>query len=86
MAKGRIARPIGYQTARGFVLQAERMVESAAVELSPDNAAALGTIRAGFGELKQAFPSVNAPKQAVMGQATMLDAIGRIDAAAASLN
>jgi hypothetical protein len=85
VAKGRIVRPIGYQTARGFILQADRMVESAAAELSPDNAAALGTIRAGFAEFKQAFPSVNAPKQPLMDPATMLDVIARIDAASAKL-
>ena len=48
IAKGRIVRPIGYQTARGFVLQAEWMFESVTDEFTGDNAAALSDIRARF--------------------------------------
>ena len=72
IAKGRIVRPIGYQTARGLILQADRMIESVAGELEAKNAAALSDIRAGFAQLKQAFASVTAPKQAVMDYAALL--------------
>lgn len=85
VAKGRIVRPIGYQTARGFILQADRMVESMAGELGGHNAAALSDIRAGFVQLKRAFTSVNAPKQAVMDYAAILGIVARIELAAGKL-
>jgi hypothetical protein len=85
VAKGRVVRPIGYQTARGFVLQAERMIESVAGEFPADNAVALADIRAGFAELKSAQPSVTAPKQAAIDNAVLQAAVTKIDAAAARL-
>jgi hypothetical protein len=85
VAKGRVVRPIGYQTARGYVLQAERMIESVAGEFPGDNAVALADIRAGFAELKSAQPSVNAPKQAAIDDAAFQAAVAKIDAAAAKL-
>ena len=85
VVKGRVARPIGYQTARGFVLQAERMIESVAGEFAGDNAAALADIRAGFAELKAAQPSVDAPKQAAIDEAAFQRAVGKIETAAARL-
>jgi hypothetical protein len=85
VVNGRIARPIGYQTARGFILQADRMFESVAGELSGDNAAALGEIRAGFAQLKQAFASVAAPKQAPMDYAAVLGVVSKMEAVARKL-
>jgi hypothetical protein len=85
IAKGRIVRPIGYQTARGFILQADRMIESAAGELEAGNAAALGDVRAGFAQLKQAFATVTAPKQVVMDEAAVLGLVSRIELAAGRL-
>ena len=85
VAKGRIVRPIGYQTARGFILQADRMIESVAGELEANNAAALGDMRAGFAQLKQAFASVTAPKQAVMDYPAVLGIVSRIELAAGKL-
>lgn len=89
VVKGRVTRPLGYQTARGIVLQAERMIESVASEFTGDNAAAnsaaLTDIRAGFAELKAAQPSVTAPKQATVDDAAFQRAVGKIEAAAAKL-
>jgi hypothetical protein len=85
VAKGRVVRPIGYQTARGYVLQAERMIESVAGEFPGDNAAGLADIRAGFAELKAAQPSVNAPKQTAIDDAAFQRSVAKIDAAAAKL-
>lgn len=82
---GRVVRPIGYQTARGYVLQAERMIENVAGEFPGGTAAALADIRAGFAELKAAQPSVNAPKQAAIDDAAFQRAVAKIDAAAAKL-
>lgn len=89
VAKGRVARPIGYQTARGFVLQAERMFEGVAGEFAGGNAAAnsavLADVRAGFAELKAAQPTVSAPKQAILDDAGFQGAVRKIEAAAAKL-
>ena len=86
VAKGRIVRPIGYQTARGFILQAERMIESVAGDLSTDQAAALGDIRAGFAQLKQGFGPVEPPKQPVLDYSAVTAIVARIELAAAKLN
>jgi hypothetical protein len=85
VANGRIVHPIGYQTARGFILQANRIIEGAAGELGANDAAALGDMRAGFAQLKQAFASVNAPKQAVMDYAAVLAIVAKIELAAGKL-
>ncbi len=78
VAKGRVVHPIGYQTARGFILQADRMVESVAAELPPGDAAALADIRAGLTELKQAFVPLNAPKQPVIDSAAVAAIVAKI--------
>jgi hypothetical protein len=85
VAKGRVVRPIGYQTARGFVLQAERMIESVAGEFPGENTAALADIRAGFAELKAAQPAVTAPKQASIDDAAFQRIVAKVAAAAAKL-
>jgi len=86
VAQGRIVRPIGYQTARGFILQADRMIETAAPELTAKDAVALSEMRAGLAQLKQAFASVTAPKLAVMENAAVSAIVSQIEAAAGKLN
>ena len=86
VAKDRIVRPIGYQTARGFILQADRMIESVAVELSFDNAAPLADIRSGLAQLKPGFAPVEAPKQPVLDYAEVAAIVSRVELAAAKLN
>jgi len=85
VAKGRVVRPIGYQTARGFILQANRMVESVAAELGGGNAAALADARATLAQLKTTFASLTAPKEAVITDATFQNAVAKIEQAAAPL-
>jgi hypothetical protein len=82
---GRIARPISYQVARGYALQAERMIERAAPVLTELNSDAFTEIRENFAQLKQAFASVNAPKQPVLDVAAVSDRIDKIAAVAAGL-
>jgi hypothetical protein len=85
VATGRIVHPVGYQATRGFILQADKMFDSVAAELVGDNSAALSDIRAGFSQLKQAFPGVNAPKQATIDYAAVLSIVTNIAAAAGKL-
>ena len=86
VAQGRIVRPIGYQTARSFILQADRMIENVAPGLAGDNAVELSELRAGFAQLKQAFASVIAPKQAVMDYSAVLGIVARVESAAGKLS
>jgi hypothetical protein len=85
VVKGRIVRPIGYQTARGFMLQADRMIESVSAELERGNAMTLADIRAGLSQLKTNFASLAAPKEAVTADATFLNAVAKIERTATPL-
>ncbi|MGH6683841.1 MAG: hypothetical protein ACRECA_07970 [Pseudolabrys sp.] len=85
VANDRVVHPVGYRTARGFILQADRMIESVAGDLEVKNPDALRDIRKGFTRLKRAFAAVNAPKRAPIDQGAMLSIIARIGLAAAKL-
>jgi hypothetical protein len=85
VAKDRVTHAGGYQTARGFILQSERMIESVAPELAARNADALRDIRNGYAQLKQAFAPLTAPKRPPIGEADMLDIISHIETAAGKL-
>jgi hypothetical protein len=82
---GRIAKPVEYQDARGFVWEAERMIESVAADLQKQNAPALREVRAGMAELKLAFPSSIPPRMPVKDHATLLGDVSRIELAAGKL-
>ena len=82
---GRIAKPVEYQDARGFVWQAERMIESVAAELQTKNAPALGEVRGGMAELKKAFPAPMPPRAPVKDHAAVLGDVSRIELAAGKL-
>ena len=53
IVNGRIAKPVEYQDARGFIWQADRMIESVAADLQKKDADALKQVRAGLAELKK---------------------------------
>ena len=82
---GRIAKPVEYQDARGFIWQAERMIESVAADLQKQNAPALREVRAEMAELKLAFPSPMPPRTPVKDHATVLGDVSRIELAAGKL-
>ena len=79
------ADPVGYRTARGFILQADRMIESVAGDLEAKNSDALREMREGFAQLKQAFAAMNAPKRPPIEDATMLAIVSRVELAAGKL-
>jgi hypothetical protein len=85
IAKNRLAHPVGYRTARGFVLQAERMIESVAGELEAMNPETLRDMRQRFAQLKQAFATVHAPKRPPLDAAALLGLVSRIELAAGKL-
>lgn len=82
---GRVAKPVEYQDARGFIWQAERMIESVAADLQKKNAPALSEVRAGLAELKKAFPSPIPPRAPVKDHAAVLGDVARIELAAGKL-
>jgi hypothetical protein len=82
---GRIAKPVEYQDARGFVWQANGMIESVAADLHKKDAAALQGVRAGLAELKKAFPSAMPPQVPVKDAVTVLGDVSRIELTAGKL-
>jgi hypothetical protein len=82
---GRIAKPVEYQDARGFIWQAERMIEGVAPDLQKKNATALAEVRAGLAELKKAFPSPMPPTTPIKDHGAVLADVSRIELAAGKL-
>jgi hypothetical protein len=82
---GKIAKPVEYQDARGFILQAERMIESVAPDLQGKDAAGFDRVRAGLAELKKVFPSPLPPRIPVRDQGAVLGEISRIELAAGGM-
>jgi hypothetical protein len=79
IVKGRIAKPVEYQDARGFVWQSEKMIETVAPALEKKDAEALQKVRAGYAELKKAWPEAMAPKTPVKDYAAVLSDVTRIE-------
>jgi len=79
IVKGRIAKPVEYQDARGYVWQSEKMIESVAPALEKKNADAVKSVRAGFSELKKAWPAAMAPKTPVKDAGAVLGDVSRIE-------
>lgn len=82
---GRIARPISYQVARGYVLEAERMIERVSISLADLNSDALLDIRDNFAQLKQGFANVDAPKQPLLDVIAVTDRVRKIVTTIAAL-
>jgi len=81
VANGQIVHAVGYRTARGFILQADRMIEDAALEVPPGDAPALADIRAGVTQFKAAFAGSNAPKNAPLAEAAADALVSQIEQA-----
>jgi hypothetical protein len=79
LTKGRIAKPVEYQDARGFVWQAEKMIESIAPALQKKDAASLKQVEEGFAELKKAWPAAMPPKTPTKDYANVLSDVSRIE-------
>ena len=85
IVKGRIAKPVEYQDARGFIWQAESMIEGIGPALEQKDKDALANVRAGLAELKKAWPAAMPPKTPVKDYATVLSDVSRIELAAGKL-
>jgi hypothetical protein len=82
---GKIAKPVEYQDARGFIFEAERMLDGVSAPLQKKDATALKEVRAGLAELKKIFPTAMPPRAPVKDHAAMLAIISRIELAASRL-
>ena len=82
---GRIAKPVEYQDARGFVWEGEKMIEAVAPALERKDAEALRQVRAALAEVKKAFPQPMPQKKPVKDQAAFLSDISRLELAAGKL-
>jgi hypothetical protein len=82
---GKIAKPVEYQDARGFILQAERMIESVAPDLQKKDPDALRDVRTALAELRKAFPSPMPPRAPVKDHGAVLADVSRIELAAGKL-
>jgi len=85
IVKGRIAKPVEYQDARGFIWQAESMIDSVSAGLEKKSADGLKQVRAGIAELKKAFPAAMPPKTPVKDLGAVLGDVSGIELAAGKL-
>jgi hypothetical protein len=85
LVDGRIAKPVEYQDARGFIWQGARMIDSVAAGLQKKDAAALKEVGAGLAELKKVFPAAMPPRRPVKDHAALLAIIARVELAAGKL-
>jgi hypothetical protein len=76
---GRFAKPVEYQDSRGFVWEAERMIEAAAPELTRIDADALARIRGALAKLKAAWPAPMPPDAPILQPGEMSALISNIE-------
>lgn len=76
---GKFSKPVEFQDSRGFVLHAERMLDSIAPALEKKDAEALKQIRADFVELKKAWPAAVPPEAPILDHGAVLARVSRIE-------
>jgi len=76
---GRFVKPVEYQDSRGFVWEAERMIEGAAPELARVDAAALERIRRALAKLKAAWPAPMPPDTPILQPGEMSALVSDIE-------
>ena len=82
---GRIVKPVEYQDARGFIWEADRMIESVSGSLQKKDPAALKELRARLADLKKVFPTAVPPRTPVKDQAALLAMVSRLELTAVKL-
>jgi hypothetical protein len=83
--KGRVANAVEYQDARGFIWQAEKMIESVAPALEKKDADALAKLRQAFADLKKDIPSPVPPQTPPAEPGKLLGDVARLELAAGKL-
>ena len=76
---GKIARPVEYQISRGFVFEAQRLIDGVAPTLTAINSDALTKLRQDLADLKTIWPSVLAPKTPVRDLSAVRAGVARFE-------
>lgn len=76
---GRFSKPVEYQDSRGFVWEAERMLEAAGPQLAKADAQALAAIRRALAEIKTAWPAPMPPEKPILEPSRMSALISDIE-------
>jgi hypothetical protein len=76
---GKFAKPVEYQDSRGFVQEAEWMLEGSAAELRKADADAFGKVQAALQRLKTAWPKPMPPETPLMDVSTMSALVSEIE-------
>ncbi len=77
--RGRIAKAVEYQDARGFVWHAEALIESVSTELAAKDAEALAKTRTALTTLKAAWPTAVPPKKLVKDVSAVMGDVARVE-------
>jgi hypothetical protein len=85
IVKGRIAKPVEYQDARGFIWQAAAMLDSVAADSEKKDKDAAGKVKAKVAELKAAFPSATPPRKPVKSHDEVVAIVSQLELAAGPL-
>jgi hypothetical protein len=81
----RIAKPVEYQDARGFILYADMLIDRGSPDLAKKDAAALKKLKAYVADLKAIFPTAMPPKTPVKSSGAMRALVSRVELAASDL-
>ena len=76
---GRFVKVVEYQDARGFVWEADRMIEGVAAALQAKDADAFAKLRADMAALKSAWPAAIPPATPVKDHGAVLGDIARVE-------
>lgn len=82
---GRIAKPVEYQDARGFVWHAEKVIRQAAPDLQRTNKASYEATLAALADLKVAWPAVEPPAAPVKTDSEVAALVSKVELAAHDL-
>jgi hypothetical protein len=85
VVKGRIAKPVEYQDARGYIWEGERMLKSVAADAEKKDKAAYDKVQAKLTELKAIFPTATPPKKPLKSHEQMVAIVSQIELAAGPL-
>jgi hypothetical protein len=85
IVKGRIAKPVEYQDARGFIWQGAAMLNSVAADANKKDKDAVAKVKAKIAELRVAFPTAMPPRKPVKSHEELEAIISQLELAAGPL-
>lgn len=79
VGNGTIKEVVEYQDSRGFVWQAEKMIEAVGADLEKKDADAFKALKADLAELKQAWPTAVPPQKPVKDIGDVLSGVSKVE-------